>query len=79
MGKTYNYYDAVIQDLLYHAKDHRHSKLCREQLTKAASALEAANLELKEAQSLLKKINDARDALVYATAEIKRHMEEQND
>lgn len=79
MGRTFNYYDAVIQDLWYYAKDHRRSKSCRDQLAKAASALEAANLELKEAQSLLRKINDAKDALVYATAEIKRHMEEQND
>lgn len=79
MGRTCNYYDAVVQDLWYYAKDHRRSKSCRDQLAKAASALEAANLELKECQSLLKKIHDAQETYAYVLAEIKRHMEVQND
>lgn len=54
----YNHYDVVIQDLRYYVNDKRRSKEYRGILAQALSALESANLELKEAQNLLCKISN---------------------
>lgn len=76
---TYNYYDEVIQDLRFYANDKRRSIEYRKILARAISALETANLELKEAQSLIRKIGNITADAMCAFESVKKYTEANYD
>lgn len=77
MSSICNYYDTVIQDLRYYANDRRRSSEYREILAMAVSALESANLELKESQRAIKALSDSVSNTMEAFHRIRKLAEEQ--